>query len=395
MPENRTTTEEGLEEIFRPDLKSSAPAEAVITDVKHLASYNWINASAPTIAVPGCPPKWSPPPGRRQVRRDRGLVYISQNDARHPDSPLEPLFRSLYIEHPAFDIHSVDIVTDRNNIRKLLWFAEPALCKDFVRGAFTISVDMAAQTAIFSREGIATNTISRRSRTSGFGHEFEKAYTTAQVKDSTGHHRIISYKLGGLNFLVRHETDGYVEDLKTKAKGRKSTEASLSVDVDTLTLETDSTSMHAPSNKSKLIIKKEGRVTPRASTLEIKTRASHNRLHFAAVAAQLWASQTPKLVSAYHENGRFSTPSVTDVATAIQDWEKKHQDSIAKFVALINHILRVTRSWGGSSTISFDPLKNSIVITKIGRKKLLPDDLYARWETTDPANITQSTALHT
>jgi hypothetical protein len=37
----------------------------------------------------------------------------------NPDSPLEPLFRSLYIEHPSFDINSIDIVTDRNNIRKL------------------------------------------------------------------------------------------------------------------------------------------------------------------------------------------------------------------------------------------------------------------------------------
>jgi hypothetical protein len=54
-------TSEGLEEISRLDLKPSAPAEALITDVKHLASYNWIEASTPTIAVPSSPAQWSPP----------------------------------------------------------------------------------------------------------------------------------------------------------------------------------------------------------------------------------------------------------------------------------------------------------------------------------------------
>jgi len=38
------------------------------------------------------------------------------------------------------------------------------------------------------------------------------------LKNSTGHHGILSYHLGGLAFLVRHETDGYVEHLGTVSK---------------------------------------------------------------------------------------------------------------------------------------------------------------------------------
>ena len=57
----------------------------------------------------------------------------------------------------------------------------------------------------------------------GFGHEFEKASTITQVKGSTGHHRIVSYRLGSLSFLVRHETDGYVSDLKPVVKNNEST----------------------------------------------------------------------------------------------------------------------------------------------------------------------------
>jgi hypothetical protein len=78
------------------------------------------------------------------VKKDNGLVYISQNAARHPDSPLEPLFRSLYIEHPSFDINSIDVVTDRNNIRKLLSFIKPTLSRNGL-DPFTIQVEMTAQ----------------------------------------------------------------------------------------------------------------------------------------------------------------------------------------------------------------------------------------------------------
>lgn len=42
------------------------------------------------------------------------------------------------------------------------------------------------------------------------GYKFEKAYTKDEVEASIGHHRIINYRLGGLNMIIRHETDGYV-----------------------------------------------------------------------------------------------------------------------------------------------------------------------------------------
>lgn len=48
----------------------------------------------------------------QQLQKDSGLVYIARNAARHPDSPVEPLSRSLCIEQPSFDFTSVDIVTD-------------------------------------------------------------------------------------------------------------------------------------------------------------------------------------------------------------------------------------------------------------------------------------------
>lgn len=383
------TTHEDLVEISRLDLESSAPADATITDVEHLASYNWIEASTPTIAVPGSPAYWSAPRGPRAVRKDSGLIYIAQNAARHPDSPLEPLFRSLYVEQPSFDINSIDVVTDRNNIRKLLSFVNAKLNKHGLE-SFTIQVDIAAQTAIFCRDETATSEVIGPSEFRGYGHEFEKAYTIDQIKGSTGHHRIVRYRLGDLQFLVRHETDGFVSDLKPVVK--KETGDDLATILGSLSLSPEPTPADNISVHSKLTIKNEGKVIPRESTLEIKTRVFHKNIELSEVAPQLWVSQTPKLVRAYHQRGVFSVPKVEDVGAALKDWEKAHQNDIKKLVALINRILQVTRSWGGNATIQYDAAKDKLVVKKVKRKKMLPDDLYRRWTDVIPAGVSQKSS---
>ncbi|CAI7607388.1 unnamed protein product [Penicillium glandicola] len=365
MSDPKTSTE-ALEEISRHGLESSNLAEAIITDVEHLASYNWIEAPKPTIAVPGSPALWSAPQGSRQVKKDSGFVYIAQNAARHPDSPLEPLFRALYIEKPSFDINSIDVVTDRNNVRKLLSFVNPTQSR-YGLEAFTIEVDMTAQTAIFCRAETATYEVIGPGEFRGFGREFEKSYTINQVRDSTGHHRIISYRLSGLSFLVRHETDGYVGDSKPGSKD--DTGDDLAKTLHSLSLTPETTATVQASVKPKLTINREGQVVPRELTLEIKTRVVHKPMAIPEVAAQLWISQTPKLVRAYHQRGIFPTPKVEDVTTEIKDWERTNQDDIKKLVEVINRILRVTRNW---------------VIKKVERKKMFPDDLYARWNKTIP-----------
>jgi hypothetical protein len=134
-----TTT---IAEISRVDLPNlNTPLVASITSVKHLSSYNWIEAPSPTIAVPGSPPLWSAPEGPRRPKQDSGHIYIDQNAARHPDSPLEFLFRALYIANPSFNLRSVDVVTDRNNIRKLLSFINPGSSRNGLE-AFTIKIEV-------------------------------------------------------------------------------------------------------------------------------------------------------------------------------------------------------------------------------------------------------------
>lgn len=407
-----------LAEISRRDFQGpSTSPYASITDVKHLSSYNWIEAATPTIAVPGSPPLWSAPKAPRQLKKDSGLIYIAQNAARHPESPLEPLFRALYITIPSFDIQSIDVVTDRNNIRKLLSFINPGSTG---RGLepFTINIEVTKNTAIFSRAETATHEIIGPHEFRGFGHEFEKGYTTSQISGSTGHHRIISYRFGDLNFIVRHETDGYVDaGTETTSSNSKEPESddlhsmleSLSLSptnspAKTTPTESKSHAKTAPTGSkshakttptgSKLAIKEEGQVVPLESTLEIKTRVGHKPLDMQEVAPQLWVSQTPKLVRAYHYKGTFTTPEVEDVAALIKGWEEANQADLSMLVALIKRLVNIVKGCGGSAVVKYDDKKDNLVVCKVDAKKMLPEDLYSKWDKRDSSEAESNTEHH-
>ncbi|ORY63856.1 uncharacterized protein BCR38DRAFT_409274 [Pseudomassariella vexata] len=153
--------------ISRRDLKDDGPT-ATITDVKHLASYSWIESSTPTIAVPGIPPKWCPPAVARRLPKD-----------------------------------SVRCTSWSRNLTSALSISRNGL------EAFTINVEVSGSTVIFCRTETKTKEIIAPYEFKGFGHEFEKAYTTSAISGNTGHHRIVSYRFGGLSFIVRHEHFGF------------------------------------------------------------------------------------------------------------------------------------------------------------------------------------------
>lgn len=370
-----------IAEISRQDLQDISTPSALITDAKHLSSYNWIEAPTPTIAVPGSPPLWSPPKALPQVKKDSGLVYIAQNAARHPDSPLEPLFRALYIRDPSFDIRSVDVVTDRNNLRKLLSFINPTSTRNGLE-AFTINIEVVKNTAIFSRVETVTHEFIGPHEFRGFGREYEKAYTVSQISGSTGHHRIISYRLSDLNFIIRHETDGYV-DAVPSSRSKELENNSLSSMLESLSLSSTNSPPHITPPGSKLTIQQEGQVVPLESTLEIKTRVFHKPLDIQEIAPQLWISQTFKLVRAYHRHGKFQRPEVEDVAAQIKQWEDRNQTDLRKLATLIKKILDTVKRHGGNATIKYDPKEDKLIVWKVDGGKMLPKGLYSKWDDED------------
>ena len=382
-----------VSEISRLDLQElETPESASITDVKPLSSYNWIEApnAQPTIAVPGSPALWSAPAVSRRLKKDSGLIYIAQNAARHPESPLEPLFRALYITNPSFDIRCIDVVTDRNNIRKLLSFVDPSSTRNGLE-EFTITIEIAKNTAMFSRDEAKTIEYIGPDDFRGFGHEFEKAYTTPQVSGSTGHHRIISYRFSNMNFIVRYETDGYVDtDTKTSSsKAKKPTLEDIAGRLGALSISPANNSPDINPTGSKLMIKEEGQLVPLESTLEIKTRVFHKPLEFQEVAPQLWVSQTPNLVRASHQNGTFQRPVVEDVTAQIKSWEERKQNDLKKLAPLIRRIINLVKECGGSAVLKYNVEGDKLVVCKVEKKEMLPRDLYSKWD--DAQNLEADT----
>ncbi|KAH7230053.1 uncharacterized protein BKA55DRAFT_715688 [Fusarium redolens] len=266
------------------------PPDARITEFRHLASYNWIESPTPTIAVPGSPAKCSPPNGPIQVKKGTGYFYAAQN----------------------VDLRSVDVVTDRNNIRNLLSFVDQDTSRDGVE-EFVIKVELIGETALFSREGE-------------------------------------EYRFGGLKFLVRNEVDGYVSPVAM-----------------------------------------EGVAVPSEQCREVNTRVAHKTLQMEGIMPQFWASQTTKIVRAYHTSGLFQPPVVEDVTKSMKRWEQYNEGTLKKLAAVIAKILDVAKRSDGPVQVKCSAAWHQLVLSKTDSRKMLPDDLYSKWnpitETEDSAPV--------
>jgi hypothetical protein len=142
--------------------------------------------------VAGSPRLWLDRELPYNVRHDRGKVFLDQNQFRMPSMPLLPLFKAVDYFPKAkgesgVDWASVDIVSDRKNLRNLLHWATGS-CRGF-------RIDM----QLAGKHTMLFNSWSDRPRVradpASFGYNFEKASTAAArgCERTTGHHRIITY----------------------------------------------------------------------------------------------------------------------------------------------------------------------------------------------------------
>jgi hypothetical protein len=281
--------------------------------------------------------------------------------------------------NPSFDLGSVDLITDRNNIRKLLQFVNPGR-GTYNAEAFTIHVELVKNTAILCRtEAVISERIAPY-EFRGYGHQFEKKYTTSKLSECSGHFRIISYRFCGMNFIVRHETDGY-----TEGGGYREQEGDgLSDLMGHLSLISKTSSPSTNISGTGLRVEGKGHAVPLASTLEIKTRTKKKPLSIDEVAPQLWASQTPQLVRAYHDRGTFAEPIVEDVSSNIRRWEAINQSDLMKLGGLIEQIVLFAKKFGGKATVKYDVGTTKLIVQKnVDMAKMLPEDIYAMWNKED------------
>lgn len=131
------------------------------------------------------------------IRPDKGKSFVDQNGYRLPKHALLPLFRAVdaveaHFAREPLDWSAVDVITDRNNLRKLIDWVGPATRK------FRIDVQLAGTRTLLFQRWEERNLVYADGNS--FGYSFERATTriAAGCKETTGHHRVVSY--------VRHYT---------------------------------------------------------------------------------------------------------------------------------------------------------------------------------------------
>ncbi|PVH90902.1 hypothetical protein DM02DRAFT_636480, partial [Periconia macrospinosa] len=110
-----------------------------------LCGYNW-HEDEKTISVPGGPPKWAPLPLPATLSPNSDHRNMDQVTTQVPVHPFEPVFQAMSITNPDMRLDEVDIIVNRNSLRKLL---------DFVSGkqqyAFRMDLHMVKDTLFICR----------------------------------------------------------------------------------------------------------------------------------------------------------------------------------------------------------------------------------------------------
>ncbi|PMD31698.1 hypothetical protein L207DRAFT_441396 [Hyaloscypha variabilis F] len=295
-----------------------------IKDFTFIASYNWCNSDEPAIFVPGCPAKLTLPKLPYQVAKDNGQAFIDQNAHRSPSASFDPFFKALLTMHPNFDMKPIELTTDRNSLRKLLQFVSGKTTK-----SWRMDVDIIEDTMFFTRWEPHQVQIITGARDSGYGHEFEKAFLSfaSDLKESSGHHRIVRYNLGGIECLVRFGVDGYLGDdvsVDNKTSTVKELEQALA---DLNIQDSNKVSATATATAAEVKVIEKGRLVDDSTTLELKSRSLNMSLKMAEYIPQLWISQTRNLFVGRHKNGLVKEQvKKFDMSEYFPTWENKNQD---------------------------------------------------------------------
>lgn len=388
LPEDRRLNEGLVSSPLKTIPIPSPVAESVaIKDSQYIGSYNWIaDEKTQTIIVPGAPAEWQNKATPYQVPADRGNYFSDQNGYRMPKAVLQPLITAVDIHHEeegrTFDWSKVDIVTDRNGLRKLLrWIAGPGPHQEVK--PFRIDLQLAGKkTVLFNRWEKRY-----REAMSGFtfGFNFEKASTVPGVdcENATGHHRIICYDLNGLKMVVRFEVDACIPT----AAVRKS--ANIDELTDTLAnVSIAQTQKSLPKSISHgLTILRGGQISPQSSMIELSTVSQRRRAEYnwKELYPQLFLSQTPHHFLAIHDRGRFLTIEKrrleTRTSTELVNAAKDLQVNLRKLRAALGKIQEMVKEEGERGRISL-VCENGVlsVFERVGREGCLPDEFMARFE---------------
>src|SRR5579859_534432 len=320
-----------------------------------------------------------------RIPPDSGLQYIDQNAFFSPRYPLEPLFRAVYSEKPQFDVSAIDLVTDRNNLRKLLG----AITGDPKR--FRIDVQLLGRTLLFDRW--EENSVSQIPPNAfrGFRRNFEMVcirydHGFEGVRDQTG---IIKYRLCGLEILLRFKVDGYLSG--DTAVGATSNRI-LRERADFVLFVLEGLGLRAPPRGSAIpgsdiqIIQAGSKVqVPHSSLLGIKTRSQRQPARTDDIIRQLWLAQVSHFISAHYHKGEFIETEEKDFGRPMYGpfamFERSEGNHIRKLVQVLERLRRtMIEKKVGKGILIFENGRLQLHNRTNSEWEILPADLLSKWD---------------
>ncbi|RYP23177.1 hypothetical protein DL765_001262 [Monosporascus sp. GIB2] len=352
-----------------------------------LCTYNWIekakNKRGPAIYVPGGPPKWKPPTLPITLPQDTGMQYADQNAFRTPKYPFEPVFWALDLMNPDMRFNDVDLVCNRNSLRKLLDIATGRRPDPFV-----MHLHMVEKTLFITRKEKNARMRVFGNTNSGYGHNFEKACTEADrdVVGSSSHHRVVKYSMGGLNCVVRFEVDAYYEGNEEGVCARDfdHEDNALAESFDLLTLkEIDSDSTKGTTSNTSTSAVRKGAVLSSSQMAEIKAKnGTGGTVYFKSYLPQLWFGRTPYLFIGKNTKGTFHNIVKMHAGSKFTEWEKENQEGLRKLVGILRELREVVSKVESSAAVLMyekkkdEPMK---ILEMKNPTSVLPEDIRGKY----------------
>ncbi|KAI4692886.1 uncharacterized protein J4E88_001256 [Alternaria novae-zelandiae] len=300
-----------------------------------LCSYNWQYDGS--IHVPGAPPRWNPPPLPTTLAQDSGRHFVDQNASRVPKYPFEPVFAALAVMKPNVVLDQVDIIANRNSLRKLLDFSAGRRLDTFCMG-----LHMVGNTLVVSRKERNAQQMIHGAPNAGYGHNFEKAFTMPDhgMGNSSSHHRVIRYHIGPLDCIVRFEVDAYYNDpdvvLGSKSEQLidepiETTSAAMAQLNIVGSLPAQFNTRKNPADKPTIVVEKGNFVDP-SKLAEIKAKKV---ARLTEALPQLWFGRTPFFMNGNHDKGTVRSVSISHAEKEYPRWEEANQGRLRKMVSLL------------------------------------------------------------
>ncbi|KAI0354854.1 hypothetical protein OH77DRAFT_1404162 [Trametes cingulata] len=365
--------------LSKPQPAASTGRSIKPENVKYIGSYNWVEETDPTIIVPGSPPIWQDKPLPYRIPFDTGVRMIDQNGYRMGDkSCLLPLFRAVEIvaeenADTSLDWRTIDIVTDRNGLRKLMrWLQHSDSSFGEPLKEFRIDLQLGGnKTVLMHRWEKRCREIATPPK-SGCGISFERQTTSPApgCQRSTGHHRIVRYEFGGLKMVVRFEVDACTAQPRqttspprtstaTRITSSRTTNAAENVDslADALAGLGVSTSTSNTSSSDAISVIRAGTQVPQSTIVELVTRSKKyvDQFDWAEQYPQLLLSSTPHLLLGVHDRGTFERVKKHALGSAEMrhvETDPRIQRAFGQLVAVLRTIQALVKERGERGRLS-------------------------------------------